>query len=93
MAIMCFFAIAIAYVMRVCLSVAITEMVAKPNQTEMVSTSNHSICMADPDVPGTSTGSVGVYVVFHYEIKHFRHFGCKCYCFVLLFQIESQWWR
>lgn len=58
MSIMCFFAIAIAYVMRVCLSVAITEMVAKPNVTDSV-THNYSICLADPPAPG-SGGSVSV---------------------------------
>ncbi|XP_031628445.1 putative inorganic phosphate cotransporter [Contarinia nasturtii] len=56
MAIICFFGISIAYVMRVCLSVAITEMVAKPNHTEIVTESNNSICVADPIMLGSSTG-------------------------------------
>lgn len=47
MAVMCFLGIAIAYVMRVCLSVAITEMVAKVNQTNGVH-EDHSICPSDP---------------------------------------------
>ncbi|XP_055294957.1 sialin-like [Sitodiplosis mosellana] len=52
LSIMCFSAIAIAYVMRVCLSVAITEMVARPNIT-LSSSKNHSICLADPSTPGS----------------------------------------
>lgn len=46
MAIMCFLAIAIAYVMRVCLSVAITQMVVAVNTTTTGSTKG--ICLADP---------------------------------------------
>lgn len=56
MSIMCFLAIAIAYVMRVCLSVAITEMVIKANVTE--NPKNHSICLADPIIPGSSSTPV-----------------------------------
>lgn len=56
MSIMCFLAIAIAYAMRVCLSVAITEMVVKKNQTESIK--GHSICPADPSTPGNVTISV-----------------------------------
>lgn len=57
MSIMCFLAIAIAYVMRVCLSVAITEMVKKVNQTE-TSHKGFSICPADPSSSGNSSSSV-----------------------------------
>lgn len=55
LSIMCFLAIAIAYAMRVCLSVAITEMVVKPNHTE--STADHSICQADLVATNSSTSS------------------------------------
>lgn len=41
-----FLAIAIAYAMRVCLSVAITEMVVKPNRTEQQD-NGHSVCPAE----------------------------------------------
>lgn len=58
MSIMCFLAIAIAYVMRVCLSVAITEMVAKNRTETSTSSTNHSICMADPIAPGDISSSV-----------------------------------
>lgn len=54
LSIMCFFAIAIAYAMRVCLSVAITEMVAKQNQSES-SSADHSICPAVPVALGGPT--------------------------------------
>lgn len=60
MSIMCFLAIAIAYVMRVCLSVAITEMVKKVNQTE-TSHKGYSICVADPSTSGNSSSSVTNY--------------------------------
>lgn len=63
MAIMCFFAIAIAYVMRVCLSVAITQMV-KPtvqNLTEIKSkTEVISYCVADPVSNKTSSAAVNL---------------------------------
>lgn len=73
MSIMCFFAIAIAYVMRVCLSVAITEMVAKPNVTNAVS-HNYSICVADPSTPGSSGGSVSYATFDNYILLAVRHF-------------------
>lgn len=49
LAIMCFLAIAIAYVMRVCLSVAIVEMVV-PVKTVVTNTTkaDHGLCPADP---------------------------------------------
>lgn len=62
LSIMCFFAIAIAYAMRVCLSVAITEMVAKQNHSESGS-ADHSICPADPVVPGDPTSSVTFFFI------------------------------
>lgn len=46
LAVMGFLAIAIAYAMRVCLSVAITEMVIKPNRTEQQG-NGHSVCPAE----------------------------------------------
>lgn len=46
LAIMGFLAIANAYTMRVCLSVAITQMVVKPNYTEVDDGS--AVCKADP---------------------------------------------
>lgn len=50
LAVMCFLAIAIAYVMRVCLNVAITEMVYKSNGTANATDSkkDYSICQALP---------------------------------------------
>lgn len=51
---MCFLAIAIAYAMRVCLSVAITEMVVKQNHTQS-SSNQHSICPPDPVIPSNQT--------------------------------------
>lgn len=54
LAIMGFLAIANAYTMRVCLSVAITQMVKKPNLTEQAE-SGHSVCPAD-----SSDGDHGV---------------------------------
>lgn len=54
MAVMCFLAIAIAYVMRVCLSTAITEMVKKIEHNEM----DVSVCPADPSSNSSSVSSV-----------------------------------
>ena len=47
-----FFAIAIAYAMRVCLNVAITEMVKKSNNTE----ADGDYCLDDNETGGTSSG-------------------------------------
>lgn len=51
-----FLAVAIAYTMRVCLSVAITEMVIKKNTTE-IQKEGHSVCPA-PSAPTNSSGTV-----------------------------------
>lgn len=67
MSIMCFLAIAIAYAMRVCLSVAITEMVAKVNHTES-SSKGHYICPADPSESGNSSSAVKLLLKFHYSL-------------------------
>lgn len=65
MAIMCFLAIAIAYVMRVCLSVAITEMVVKKEHNETAD-KGYSICPADPTTPGSSASSSHHAGVYHW---------------------------
>lgn len=71
LSIMCFLAIAIAYAMRVCLSVAITEMVAR--QPHVDSGKNHSICTAEPLIPGTPSTPVRLDLIciwiFFLEIK------------------------
>lgn len=63
MAVMCFFAIAIAYVMRVCLSVAITQMV-KPTVQNLTETKSKteviSYCVADPVSNKTSSAAVNL---------------------------------
>lgn len=51
-----FLAIGFAYTMRICLSIAITEMVMKPNITESAN-EGHSVCPADP-ISGNSSESV-----------------------------------
>lgn len=65
LAIMGFLAVAIAYTMRVCLSVAITEMVAKRNATEDAH-NGLSICPIDPSIPTNSSGSVWI-LVYNYS--------------------------
>lgn len=61
-----FFAIAIAYTMRVCLSVAITEMVVKPNRTEQHD-GGHSVCPAEVSTTNV-TESVRIFR-FYFAIK------------------------
>lgn len=62
MAIMCFLAIAIAYVMRVCLSVAITEMVVK-NTAPKKAEEGYSMCPADPSTPANPSSPVNLVII------------------------------
>lgn len=60
LAIFGFLAIAVAYTMRVVLSVAITEMVVKPNLTEN-NAAGHSICPAD-DADNNNNGNSVIFI-------------------------------
>lgn len=62
LAIMGFLAIANAYTMRVCLSVAITQMVKKPNHTTVDDGS--AVCEADPTSHHVGGSSVRIQLQF-----------------------------